>query len=110
MTQYIDKSALVAEIERRKEICKNLVHDLQDQINHDYYLGKAEAYKETLDFLGKCLEVEEVDLDRELSYEEYIGFFNEHQNFPENDWGFDEARTLAEYFFELGLRAIEAHK
>ena len=60
MKYYIDKSALVAEIERRKEICKNLVHDLQDQINHDYYLGKAEAYKETLDCLGKCLEMEEV--------------------------------------------------
>ena len=59
MTQYIDKSALVAEIKRRKDICKNLVHDLQDQINHDYYLGKAEAYKEVLDILN-TLEVKEV--------------------------------------------------
>lgn len=42
--------------------------------------------------------------EKKLSYEDYIGFFESHPNFP-NDWGYDEARIFAEYFFELGLKA-----
>ena len=62
MEQYIPKSALVAEIERRRNICKKVVLDLRTEENKDYYQGKAEAYKEALDFLD-TLEVKEVDLD-----------------------------------------------
>ena len=50
------------------------------------------------------LEVKELDLKKELSYENYAGFFKEHPNFPDN-WGFDEAWIFAKYFFELGLKA-----
>ena len=64
MTQYIDKSALVAEIERRKNICKKVVLDLRTEENKDYYQGKTEAYKEALDFLD-TLEVKDLELSWE---------------------------------------------
>lgn len=60
MAQYIPKSALVEEIERRRNICKKVVLDLRTQENIDYYQGKAEAYKETIDLLN-TLEVKEED-------------------------------------------------
>ena len=47
---------------------------------------------------------EDVDLKKELSYEDYIGFFKEHPNFPD-DWGFDECWVFAKHFFNLGLKA-----
>mgnify|MGYP002523148967 CR=1 FL=1 len=50
------------------------------------------------------LEVKEGDLEKELSYEDYVSFFEEHPNFPD-DWGFDEAWIFAKHFFELGLKA-----
>ena len=42
------------------------------------------------------------NLKKELSYDDYAGFFKEHPNFPD-DWGFDEAWVFAKYFFELGM-------
>lgn len=72
MEQYIIKSALVAEIERRNVICKKVALDLRTQENKDYYQGKAEAYKEVLDILN-TLEVKEVgeyvsnDLEEEIT-------------------------------------------
>ena len=59
MKQYIPKSALVAEIERRKDICEKVILDLRTEENKDYYQGKAEAYKETLSLLD-TIEVKEV--------------------------------------------------
>lgn len=58
--ELIDKSALVAEIERRNVICKKVALDLRTQENKDYYQGKAEAYKEVLDILD-TLEVKEIN-------------------------------------------------
>jgi hypothetical protein len=63
--------------------------------------AEIEAINLIKDFLD-TLEVKEVDLNKELSYEDYIGFFKEHPNFTD-DWGFDEAWVFAKYFFELGL-------
>lgn len=57
--RLIDKDALVAEIKKRGNICKKVVLDLRTEENKDYYQGKAEAYKETLDLLD-TLEVKEV--------------------------------------------------
>ena len=42
------------------------------------------------------------DIKKELSYEDYIKFFEEYPNFPD-DWGFDEAWIFAKHFFELGM-------
>lgn len=68
MTQYIDKAALVAEIERRNVICKKVALDLRTQENKDYYQGKAEAYKEVLDILN-TLEVKEANEALRTEYE-----------------------------------------
>ena len=89
MAKYIELDALVAEIERLREekgtfYASDVLYNLKDFIN--------------------TLEVKEVDLEKELSYEDYIRFFKEHPNFSE-DWGFDEAWVFAKYFFELGLKA-----
>jgi len=65
MEQYIPKSALAAKIEKRGNICKKVVLDLRTKENKDYYQGKAEAYKETLDFLD-TLEVKEVSISKDL--------------------------------------------
>ena len=97
MAQYIDKSALVAEIERRENICKKVVLDLRTEENKDYYQGKAEAYKETLDFLN-ILEVKKVDLD--YIEEELIRIHK-----PDGDFGWGTLYNVATHFFELGLKA-----
>ena len=49
-------------------------------------------------------ELKELDLEKELSDEDYMEFFNEHPVFPD-DQGFEEAWTFAKYFFKLGLKA-----
>ena len=67
MAHLIDKDALVAEIERRNEESwlghytkeKGIVFDITDDI---------------LSFIS-TLEVKEVDLEKELSYEDYLNFF-----------------------------------
>ena len=56
MEQYIPKDALVAEIERRRDICKKVVWDLRTKENKDYYQGKAEAYNEVLAILDTMQE------------------------------------------------------
>lgn len=61
--KLIDKDAAVAEIEKRRNICKKVVLDLRTEENKDYYQGKAEAYKEALDFLN-TIEVKGVDLEK----------------------------------------------
>lgn len=94
--QLIDKDALVAEIERIK---KEDYYDI-----HDEYDGFVRNALDKVLLLINTLEVKEMDLEKELSYEDYIGFFEDHPNFPD-DWGYDEARVFAEYFFKLGLKA-----
>ena len=98
MEQYIPKAAVLAEIERR-------IKERDNQMKSGCWVSSAYIYEDLLDFLD-TLEVKVVDLDIELSYEDYIGFFNEHPNFP-NDWGFDEAWIFAKYFYELGLNAMK---
>ena len=88
MKAYIDKSALVAEIERRNVLCRKVALDLRTQENKDYYQGKAEAYKEVLDILN-TLEVKEANEDLRTEYEkgrddviaktiEWINVFNDN--------------------------------
>lgn len=89
MAQYIDKSALLAKIERIEK-------ELNYEIFTDEYLGKRWFCKHIKSFLD-TLEVKEVDLDKEI-----------------NKWiedntcrGYCSAsiRETAEHFFELGLKA-----
>ena len=57
MEQYIPKSALVAEIERRIKINKECMLGLR---NLEYYQGKIDALNDTISFLDN-LEVKEVE-------------------------------------------------
>lgn len=100
MKQYIDKSALVAEIDRRNVICKKVALDLRTQENKDYYQGKAEAYKEMLDILN-TLEVKEADLEDDVD-----------KILEANNWNFDKIDfyQFAKHFFELGLKAQKRSK
>ena len=94
MEQYISKSALVAEIEKRiKEI---------DEIGT--YLSPKGVLTNLLCHLS-TLEVKEVDLEKELDYKDYIEFFNCHPTYNDCSWGFEETWTFAQYCYELGLKA-----
>lgn len=96
MAQYIDKSALVAEIEK----CYNECLTRAKITDSDYWNAKADAYRNVLTILDN-LEVKEVDIDKE------IGNF-----FGDDDWkasAFEEEQRdmikFAKHFFELGIKA-----
>ena len=103
--KLIDKDALVAEIERYKHKAderlkikgRALVEDTKD-------LALQNLCGELLSFLD-TLEVKEVDLDKELDYDDYIKFFNEHPNYSNGDWGFEETWEFGQYCYKLGLKA-----
>ena len=97
MEQYISKSALVAEIKKRA-----IEAGLHDGVIAETREDECYSILSLID----TLEVKEVDLEKELSYEDYIRFFEEHPNFPD-DWGFDEAWVFAKHFFELGIKVAE---
>ena len=100
MAQYIDKDALVAEIEKRRE------YNAKER-----YFGRLVEDNYFLDFINS-LEVKEVDL--EANIEDYI---NSH--FTEgcdggmiSDWykvlggvHYNDLKEIAKHFFELGLKA-----
>lgn len=101
MTQYIPKSALVAEIENcinrcniKKQSCpvNTQVEAICD--------NKICAYKELLSFIN-TLEVKEVNLEKEL--DEWMRY-GPHTSYP---WCTipDAVKITAEHFYELGLKA-----
>ena len=90
MKQYIDKSALLAKIER-------IENELNYEIFTDEFLGKRWFCKHIKSFLN-TLEVKEVDLEKEI--ELVKGDYEQVDVAWNNDFDF-----IAEYFFELGLKA-----
>ena len=98
MKQYISKSALVVEIEKRKGMCDNHYGD--------YWNGCYNTFTDILSFID-TLEVKAEDLEKELDYEDYMNFFKEHPDYNKGDWGFDECWVFAKHFYELGLKAKE---
>ena len=94
MTQYIDKSAVVAEIEKLQEsIQKTAVDDSISEKNAGMYRACV-ILKDFLDSLG----VKEVDLNREIEKEIETRWRGEYlftTKFKES----------AKHFFELGLKA-----
>lgn len=90
--QLVDKSALVAEIERRKtniiEYCLQEEHDARFDV-------VPEQLSHILSFLD-TFEVKEVDLEDGVD-----------KILEANDWNFDKIDfyQFAKYFFELGLKA-----
>lgn len=96
MEQYIRKSDIVAEIERKIEEYQSA--------GDDYWFPVIENLKNILSFLN-TLETEEVGFKKELDYNNYMNFFKKHPEYSNRDWGFDECWVFAKYFYELGLKA-----
>lgn len=94
MKQYIDKSAVVAEI-RHLQLCTMDEH-------MSYYSSKAKAEYDILNELLlhlDNLEVKEVDINKEIS--QFID-----TNFEKATIGHKlSLRRVAKHFFELGLKA-----
>jgi hypothetical protein len=87
MTHLIDKDALVAEIERRRESNAK-----------ERYFGRLEEDNYVLSFIN-TLEVKEVDLQSEIDRV----WDNTSDNFSEDGW--KEFEDIAKHFFELGIKA-----
>jgi hypothetical protein len=104
MARYIELDALLAEIERRRDAALMRQQNLE-AIGQETVINKmvANELNRIISFID-TLKVKEVDLKKELSYEEYKSFFENHPDFPD-DWGFDEAFIFAKYFYSLGLKA-----
>ena len=102
----IDKAAVVAEIERRVEAIRKAFNEpgILSGVDRTYAYAQYEAFKSLFPYLD-ALETKEVDLKKELDYDDYIAFFKEHPEYNNGDWGFDECWVFAKYFFELGLKA-----
>ena len=96
MEQYIPKSAVVAEIERRKDAALMRQQNLE-AIGQETALNKMIVFElnRIISFIDS-LEVKEVDLDAEIvKYEE---------SFKHNPASMGYKET-AKHFFELGLKA-----
>lgn len=95
MKQYIDKDALVAEIDRRKE--KYITERLKaETINGKNILGARIAMLEEVLVLINTLEVKDVDLEKEIEK-----CLKQHNMLAVGKKDFTD---IANHFFELGVR------
>ena len=92
MVQYINKSDLVAEIEK----CYNECLKRAKITDSDYWSAKADAYRNVLVILNDTLELKEVNLEYEIEKVKKM-----QKNFEiRNDTIIE---FCAKHFFELGL-------
>ena len=100
MTKYIDKSKIVAEIERRKSQLQTRITELGNfESNTLGLFQEVDLYDDIISFLD-TLEPKEVDLEAE--------FDNYTKDILACDVQFEPFTHLhncAKYFFELGLKA-----
>ena len=101
MAQYIDKSALVAEIKKRKAINERAYMQafLNSNDKRDSFGYKVQEDIDILSLLD-TLEAKETDIEKEMD-----SYFNtmqvlEHENIFETTF-----QKIAKHFFELGLKA-----
>jgi len=100
MKQYIDKSAVVAEIKRIVDVENESIKSFEHHRNtreKQQYSTRMDLLERILSFIN-TLEVKEVDLEKEIElvkedYEQVDVAWN-------NDFDF-----IAKHFFELGLKA-----
>ena len=95
MEQYIPKSALVAEIERRQRKLCVLSQSSEAELRKNAAMQNG-VYCNLLSFID-TLEVKEVDLEKEMDK-----YFDEH----DEEFCRGEYLDFAKHFFELGLKAI----
>lgn len=106
MIKYIDKAAVVADIEgKKRKISPNA-----DWHFDEYAEGYVDALKDILNFLD-TLEVKEVDLEKELNdfIEEQKAWVKDDRIVEYNNGdSFNhiyDLEKIAEHFYELGLKA-----
>lgn len=112
MTQYIDKAAVVAEIERLISNGQTKLKESEECKDYESYIALAERIATCINLLSfiDTLEVKEVDLKKEIN--KYIS----DNFFGSQTMGFFAARTkeepnyqdialCAKHFFEFGLKA-----
>lgn len=90
MTQYIDKDALVAEIEKRKQ---KLLDHIICESDKEFACRTAHHLNRIKDFID-ALEVKEVDLDFEKELYKAFGQVKD----------FTLGMCIARHFYELGLK------
>ena len=95
MTQYINKDALVAEIERliEREKAERVLNPKTILAAKNYLL--IEDYNKLLSFIN-TLEVKEVDLEKSIS--EWL-----FEGLPNDEEEIDYIKENAKHFFELGM-------
>jgi len=93
--ELIDKDALVAEIEKWYSKCL----ERAKITDYDYWNAKADAYRNVLTILTTSLEVEEVDLEKEIDK----WYNNEASKEFENVF-YEDIEKCARHFFELGTK------
>lgn len=93
MEQYILKSAVVAEIERRKKELIKLSNDFANQ-------WACASLDNILSSIG-TLEIKDVDLDREIRRYRMRNPIIQHRE----ESLYDYMTNVAKHFFELGLKA-----
>ena len=98
MTQYIDKSALVAEIEKRRK---------------EWWFGssiEAKYKKEECDdilFFINTLEVKEVDLEKEIKeVQREYKTIEEYEGYPATIYS-NDIECIAKSFFKLGIKVAQ---
>ena len=96
MEQYIPKSAVVAEIERK-------IHNIDYEGLSDRNIGQKQSLYHILSFLN-TLEVKETDLENE-----FFNWYHEEKNRDYNASILYErygiiSKKLAKHFYELGLK------
>lgn len=104
MAQYIDKDAVVAEIERRKH---KLLDNIICESDKEWVVRTAHQLNRIILFLN-TLEVKEVDFEKETKK-----WWKEHLHLdPKNQLWMDAHQSIvfAKHFFELGLSVSNSTK
>ena len=110
MAQYVDKSAVVAMIEKELQnliACKENTSFTESRV---VLWAKIDICKEILSFINTP-EVKEVDLDKTINdyfkdwkFDEELDIMVKPNNYSAT---FNDIKEVAKHFFELGLKAKE---
>ena len=91
---------IVAEIEK----CYNECLKRAKVIDSDYWIAKADAYRNVLVILDDTIEVKEVDLEKEINEWQGCEVFPEGVDITPLPKAMEIVERTAKHFFELGLR------
>ena len=105
MAQYIDKSALVAEMERRRDAALTRQKNLES-IGQETVLNEmvANELNKILSFID-TLEVKEVDINEEAKrkWDSFSLCYDESRGCDVVVWPYWVYKQVCKYFFKLGL-------